>query len=99
MLTQLQLQHSSKRTPNEDMIAEYYRDKEVFLTGGSGYLQLKTSTYIYIISLGVLGRGIIEKLLRSTEVKTLYILLRAKKGISVDDRLASMKSGLVSNFL
>lgn len=62
------------------MSAEFYRDKEIFLTGGSG----------------VLGKGVIEKLLRSTEVKRIYMLLRARKGVSTEDRFKDFKQGVVS---
>ncbi|XP_034488536.1 fatty acyl-CoA reductase wat-like [Drosophila innubila] len=54
-------------------IQSFYKNKNVFITGGSGFL----------------GRVIIEKLLRSTEVNRIYVLLRPKKGVSIKDRIAS----------
>lgn len=45
--------------------------------------------------LGVLGRGYIEKLLRSTEVKKIYMLLREKKGVPIESRLEDYKKGVI----
>ncbi|XP_034487080.1 fatty acyl-CoA reductase wat-like [Drosophila innubila] len=49
----------------------FYKNKNVFITGGSGFF----------------GRVTIEKLLRSTEVKRIYMLMRPKKGVSIKDRI------------
>lgn len=56
----------------------YFRDKNVFITGGTGFLGL-----LYV-----------EKLLR-TNVKCIYLLTRAKKGKSPQERLKNMFSGVV----
>ncbi|XP_037730805.1 fatty acyl-CoA reductase wat isoform X1 [Drosophila subpulchrella] len=48
----------------------FYKDKVVFLTGGSGFL----------------GKVTIEKLLRTTEVKRIYVLLRSKRGQEMKER-------------
>ena len=54
-------------------IAEFYRDRSVFITGGTGFL----------------GKVLVEKLLRSCpDIKTIYLLVRPKKGQDVHDRLA-----------
>lgn len=53
-------------------IPEFYGGQEIFITGGSGFL----------------GKVLIEKLLRSCpDIKTIYVLLRAKKGQSIEERL------------
>ncbi|XP_011193623.2 fatty acyl-CoA reductase wat [Zeugodacus cucurbitae] len=52
-------------------IQNFYRNKTVFVTGGTGFM----------------GLVLIEKLLRSTEVKRVYILVRPKKGKSIEERL------------
>ncbi|KAH8236400.1 hypothetical protein KR026_000808 [Drosophila bipectinata] len=55
---------------------KFYKDKVVFLTGGSGFL----------------GRVIIEKLLRTTEVKRIYVLLRSKSGQDIKERFSTWES-------
>lgn len=56
-------------------IPEFFSGKNIFITGGSGFL----------------GKILIEKLLRSCpEVKNLYLLLREKKGKDPDERLKSI---------
>ncbi|CAG9767736.1 unnamed protein product [Ceutorhynchus assimilis] len=57
-----------------DRISELFKDKTVFISGGSGFL----------------GRVLIEKLLRVTEVKILYLLVRQKKNKTPQDRLIDM---------
>ncbi|KAL7028707.1 hypothetical protein ACKWTF_005966 [Chironomus riparius] len=53
-------------------IPEFYNDQEIFITGGSGFI----------------GKVLIEKLLRSCPgIKTIYILLRPKKGKDIEERL------------
>lgn len=60
-------------------IQEFYKNKIIFLTGGSGFL----------------GKVIIEKLLRSTDVKRIYVLIRSKRGEDVQDRIAAWKDDVV----
>ncbi|EDV42334.1 uncharacterized protein Dana_GF17060 [Drosophila ananassae] len=52
-------------------IRGFYKDKVVFLTGSTGFL----------------GKVFVEKLLRSTEVKRIYTLVRGKRGQNIQDRL------------
>ena len=53
-------------------IPEFYKDQEIFISGGSGFM----------------GKVLIEKLLRSCPgIKTIYVLLRPKKGKSIEERL------------
>lgn len=53
-------------------IPEFFAGQEIFITGGTGFI----------------GKALIEKLLRSCpEVKTIYILMRPKKGQSINERL------------
>ncbi|KAM7348627.1 fatty acyl-CoA reductase in oenocytes [Cochliomyia hominivorax] len=58
------------------MIAEFFEDKEIFITGGSG----------------IVGTALIEQLLRSCNVRKIYLLLRTKKSLSVEERLERVKS-------
>ncbi|CAH1636738.1 unnamed protein product [Spodoptera littoralis] len=55
-------------------VQQFYCGATVFLTGGSGFL----------------GKQLIEKLLRATKVSKIYVLLRCKKGKSVQQRLLEM---------
>ncbi|EDW60376.2 fatty acyl-CoA reductase wat [Drosophila virilis] len=60
----------------ESEITKFYEDKTIFLTGASGFL----------------GRVIIEKLLRATEVKRIYVLIRPKRGKDTQERIAGWKT-------
>uniref|UniRef100_A0A336LU08 Fatty acyl-CoA reductase n=1 Tax=Culicoides sonorensis TaxID=179676 RepID=A0A336LU08_CULSO len=52
-------------------VKEFYKNKTIFLTGGTGFL----------------GQIIIEKLLRCCEIDKLYILIRSKRGKSWQERI------------
>jgi fatty acyl-CoA reductase len=57
-------------------IPEFYKDQEIFVTGASGFM----------------GKVLVEKLLRSCpEIKVIYILMRPKKGKSVEERVQILK--------
>ncbi|KAM7344057.1 fatty acyl-CoA reductase 2-like [Cochliomyia hominivorax] len=54
------------------LISEFYKNKEIFITGGTGFL----------------GKSFIEKLLRECpEVSKIYLLIRGKKNITPLERL------------
>ncbi|XP_075148976.1 fatty acyl-CoA reductase wat-like [Haematobia irritans] len=55
-------------------IQNFFRDKNVFLTGGTGFL----------------GKVFIEKLLRCTEVQRIYILTRPKAGKNINERFSQI---------
>jgi len=66
-----------KDTPLLDLptIPEFYAGREIFVTGFSGFM----------------GKVLIEKLLRSCpEIKVIYVLLRPKKGQSIEERLQTI---------
>lgn len=65
---------------NISEIREFYRDKTIFLTGGTGFI----------------GQIIIEKLLRSCDVKEIYLLIREKKDKSWQCRIQEMLNDPVS---
>ncbi|XP_018570240.1 fatty acyl-CoA reductase wat-like [Anoplophora glabripennis] len=52
-------------------IQEFYKDAKVFVTGFTGFI----------------GQILVEKLLRSCPVSTIYVLMRQKKGKDIDVRL------------
>ncbi|CAG9838746.1 unnamed protein product [Diabrotica balteata] len=58
-------------------IADFYKGKNVFITGGTGFL----------------GQALIEKLLRSCpDVGTIYLLLRSKKNDTARQRIEKLKN-------
>lgn len=60
---------------NFPTIPEFYTGREIFITGGSGFI----------------GKVLIEKLLRSCPgIKNIFVLLRPKKGKSIDERLENI---------
>ncbi|KAH9373890.1 hypothetical protein HPB48_012041 [Haemaphysalis longicornis] len=62
-------------TNGGSQIAQFYQDKVVFITGGTGFI----------------GKVLLEKLLRSCPgVKRVYLLVRSKRGEEPDVRLESM---------
>lgn len=62
-------------------IPEFFRGRSVLVTGATGFL----------------GKVLVEKLLRSCpEVSTIYLLLRAKKGRNVQERVATLLESKVS---
>lgn len=52
-------------------VRDLYRDAKVLVTGGTGFL----------------GKVLVEKLLRSTDVAKVYLVIRSKGGVGVESRL------------
>lgn len=62
-------------------IANFYKDKTIFLTGGSGFM----------------GKVLLEKLLYScSDLKQIMILMRPKRGKSGAERVEDFKKSPVS---
>nr|XP_021208593.1 fatty acyl-CoA reductase wat isoform X1 [Bombyx mori]XP_021208594.1 fatty acyl-CoA reductase wat isoform X1 [Bombyx mori] len=57
----------------ESAVRQFYAGTTALITGGTGFI----------------GKQLIEKLLRSCDVKRIYILMRSKKGKSMPERLQS----------
>lgn len=55
-------------------ISEFYRDREIFITGTTGFV----------------GKVLLEKLLRSCDVSKIYVLIRSKKGMEAEERKNEM---------
>lgn len=69
--------HLQVDTPltNLPSIPNFYKGKEIFITGGTGFI----------------GKVLIEKLLRSSpDIKAIYLLIREKKGQKIEDRLMTL---------
>ena len=64
---------------SEISIKDFYEGKTIFLTGGTGFL----------------GKLLLAKILRSTNVKEIILLCRPKKGKSNDERLDSIFNGFL----
>ena len=61
-------------------IPEFYAGKNVFITGGTGFM----------------GKVLIEKLLRSVpDVGNLYLLIRPKRNKTVEDRKKDLLASMV----
>ena len=61
----------------ESPVAEFYRDKTVFITGATGFMG-KVESPVLFESLTNLSKVLVEKLLRSTSVARIYLLIRPK---------------------
>lgn len=60
-----------KNKMEKSSIIDFFQDTTIFITGGSGFL----------------GIALLEKLLRRCHgIKTIYVLLRQKRGQNVDQR-------------
>jgi len=71
---------------NDDMnnqttspVGQFYNDKVVFITGATGFM----------------GKVLVEKLLRCTNVKQIYLLIRHKKGVETKERLKTLLNSRV----
>lgn len=75
---------SVRRMDSMPVVEEFFRDREIFVTGGTGFL----------------GKVFIEKLLYScSSLKTIFVLIRPKKGVKPEDRLKKFIEDSVSEIL
>lgn len=66
-------------------VVEFYKNKNIFITGGTGFL----------------GTALIEKILRSCpDVGTIYFLIRPKKDKTINERLEEfIRNSVIITFL
>ncbi|XP_022823967.1 fatty acyl-CoA reductase wat-like [Spodoptera litura] len=58
----------------DSTVQQFYKDSTVFLTGASGFL----------------GKQLVEKLFRACNIRKIFILLRPKKNMTIQERLEEM---------
>eukprot|EP00090_Calanus_glacialis_P045488 TRINITY_DN847_c0_g1_i3.p1 TRINITY_DN847_c0_g1~~TRINITY_DN847_c0_g1_i3.p1 ORF type:complete len:495 (-),score=113.85 TRINITY_DN847_c0_g1_i3:79-1563(-) len=64
---------------NNSPVVQFYDDKTVFITGATGFM----------------GKVLVEKLLRSTNILKLLLLIRPKRGVQTEQRLQTLLSSSV----
>lgn len=67
----------------DNELLKFFENSEIFITGGSG----------------VLGKALIDKLLRSCNVRRIYLLLRPKRAINIDQRLMKLREARIFQVL
>lgn len=63
--------HDASASAASSVVHDFYDDTVVLITGGTGFI----------------GKVLVEKMLRSFTIRTIYLLIRSKNSRSVDDRL------------
>lgn len=63
-------------------VREFYENAVVFITGGTGFV----------------GKVLVEKLLRTYQVKSIYLLIREKDNMNAEERLEKYLTESVSTF-
>ncbi|XP_023037072.1 fatty acyl-CoA reductase wat isoform X1 [Drosophila willistoni] len=64
-------------------VGEFFENSEIFVTGGSG----------------VVGKALIEKLLRSCNVRRIYVLMRTRHHLGAEERLQKMRKAHIFHVL
>merc|ERR1712079_346804 len=67
----------------EGKVSKFYENKTVFITGATGFM----------------GKVLVEKLLRSTKVRKIYLLIRPKRGVETKVRLQELMSAKIFDHL
>lgn len=64
-------------------VRDYFKGKSIFMTGSTGFV----------------GRFLIYKLLKDCDIKMIYILMRPKKGLNVQERFETFRNLELFTFL
>lgn len=68
---------SKNKDPSRPSIPDFFKGRDVFITGGTGFL----------------GKVLIEKLIRSCPgINRIFVLMRGRRGQSVQERLQDLKN-------
>lgn len=79
----LQSAMADRKDALPNRVCEAFADKEILLTGGTGFL----------------GKVLLEKLLRTCSgLRKVYILVRPKKGKEPQERVRDILNAVVSNY-
>ena len=77
-------------------VGQFYEDKTVFITGATGFMgKVWRRMTILNFLLTIPCKVLVEKLLRSTQVKKIYLLIRPKKGLQTKVRLEELLSAKI----
>jgi len=73
-----------EKNTRDTYIPAFFADRSILITGGTGFL----------------GKALIEKLLRSCpDIAKVYLLIRPKKGLDINERLKKMLENKVNLYL
>lgn len=74
-------------------IVNFYNDRSVFITGATGFMgKVIIACSVLVMTCTRCPQVLVEKLLRSTQVSNIFLLIRPKKGVSTKDRLQQLLS-------
>lgn len=69
-------------SPSTAPIRDFYKDATILITGGTGFI----------------GKVLIQKLLRTFELRKIYLLIRVKNNMSIEERLEHFFQETVTNW-
>ena len=86
----------SSKDDKGSKIGQFYAGKTVFITGATGFMGKVESGKICSLEYNIgFVQVLVEKLLRSTKVKKILVLIRPKKGLETKVRLEELMSAKI----